>query len=232
MAETPPLDSRSSLTLQWRNAVALLVAAILLGGVGIAILLLVLRVPVAEARLLGLVTLGLAALFGSYAAYLFRAVARGEERLRRMGTAWQANRSLLGTIRRAVVTDVPPEESLSVARNLLLERRWGLSHVGRSLLGGLRAVRPAETGPVVVDVVPLAVGIRARRRAGRTVLTISVVPSSVYGWPPLSGWFGWSGMYTWIGVAQTLVDELAAALGQSTTATTKEPPTPPFLVPG
>jgi hypothetical protein len=231
MQEAPTLDLRSSLTLQWRNAVALLMAAILLGGLGIAILLLGLGAPEADARLLGLVPLGLAAPFGGYAAYLFRVVARGEERLQGMGTPWTANRSLLGTTRRSIVTDVPPDEALSMARNLLTEPRWGLIHVGKSLLGGLHAVRPAETGPVVMDVVPLAVGIRARRREGRTVLTLSVVPSSVYGWPPLTGWFVWSGGFTWIGVAQALVDDLASTLAQSTKATANETPTPPSIVP-
>ncbi len=219
MEDAAPRGSQSWLTVQWRNAGAVLVAAFFLGGIGIAILFLNLGSHPASWHLLALVPLAMAATSAGYAAYLFRVVAQGEERLQRMGGPWKVNRSLQGTTRRSIVTDFTPGASLSVAQALLSEPRMGLIHVGRGVFGGLRAVRPAETGLVMVDVFPLAIGIRARHREGRTVLTISVVPSSVYGWPLLTGWFAWSGAYTWIGDSQALAEDLTSTLAQSLKAT-------------
>ena len=222
MDDTPIRGSRASLTVQWRNAVALLVAAIFLGGLdvvlvtGIATHTFVLGRPgvLGDWVLLLLVTAGVAAGFAGYSASLFRQVTRGEAELRRRGDRWRIDRSLIGATRLWVVTDATPEVSLRLARALLSDRKLGLTHVGRGVTGGVRAIRPAETGPLVVSVMPLAVRIRARERRGRTVLTVSAVPSSVYGWPLLSGWVGWSASYTWVGVGQELVEYLATALVQ------------------
>ena len=202
------------LTLQWRNAMALMVAAILLAVLGTFMLVLG-GFPSDRWVLLGLLFGVPAGGFAGYSAYLFRLVGRGETRLRSMGKRSPVERSLTGTTVRTVLTSAPADASLRVARDVLSEPKLGLTHVGTGWHGSVRAIRPAETGLVVLDVVPLAVRIRARRSQGRTVLTVSVVPSSVYGWPATKGWFGWSAKYSWIEVARSFADYVAGALVQS-----------------
>ena len=211
MADGMPRGSRAWLTLQWRNALALLVAGILLGALDVA-LAFSHGLPRAGETALLLVILVMALGLVAGSAYLFREVTRGETRLRERGVPWQAERSLVGTTRRSLVTNASPETALSAARAALADPDLGLTHVGRDLLGGVRAIRPAESGVLVLYVRPLAVRIRARRQRGRTVLTLTVVPSSLYGWPVLYGWVGWSEVYTWIGVAEELANSLTNAL--------------------
>lgn len=214
MADGMPRGSRAWLTLQWRNALALLVAGILLGGLDVALTFSQGLPRGGETPLLVVILVIAVGLVGG-SAYLFREVARGESRLRERGVPWQAERSLVGTTRRSLVTHAAPETALSAARAALADPDLGLTHVGRDLLGGVRAIRPAESGVLVLYVRPLAVRIRARRQRDRTVVTVTVVPSSLYGWPVLYGWVGWSEVYTWIGVAEELADALTKALTQS-----------------
>ncbi len=214
MADGMPRGSRAWLTLQWRNALALLVAGILLGGLDVA-LTFSQGLPRGGETVLLVVILVIAVGLVGGSAYLFREVTRGESRLRERGVPWQAERSLVGTTRRSLVTHAPPETALSAARAALADPDLGLTHVGRDLLGGVRAIRPAESGVLVLYVRPLAVRIRARRQRDRTVVTVTVVPSSLYGWPVLYGWVGWSEVYTWIGVAEELADALTNALTRS-----------------
>ena len=213
MAEGLARGSRAWLTLQWRNAMALLVAAVFLGGVG-SIILLVAQVPLAEGGLLGVFIVTIAATFAAYSAYLLNVVAKGEAQLRQVGSPWRADRNIAGTTRRFLLTDATPERSLVVAGDVLSQPRFGLTRVGKSLFGGICAIRPAETGPIVVSVVPLAIRVVARKHRAQTRISVSIVQSSIYGWPVLSGWMGWSAQYTWIQVAQDLATELVSALAE------------------
>ncbi|HTP54867.1 MAG TPA: hypothetical protein VML94_07945 [Thermoplasmata archaeon] len=168
--------------------------------------------PAGRGSLVSLLVIGISAIFAASGAYLLNTVSRGEARLRERGVPWRAERSLLGKTTRSLVTHVPPESALAAALDVLAQPSLGLIRVGNDPFGGVHAIRPAETGPIWISVVPLAIRVRARRRQDQTEISISIVQSSLYGWPALSGWVGWSSAYTWIEVAQDLADEIANSL--------------------
>lgn len=205
MDEPYPRDSVAGLTLRWRNGLAFAASAISLGAFEVLFLLLG-QLPGYGRWLIGSLLGGSALVCGTLALHFLLGVRREEARLETVGTPRRADRSLFGTIRRSFNTWATPAVALAAAYTVLSDPELGLIRVGPDPLGGVKAIRPAETGLIVINELPLAVWVRARARDGRTEVTVSVVQSSVYGWPALEGWFAWSATSTWIGTAQTLAD--------------------------
>ncbi len=205
---------------------ALAVAAVgvsLLGG----LLLTVFRPLSAAFLITASVVLGFAVVAAVAAAYLFRVVSRGEQELHRQGVSVPVNRSLTGSVERAFRTSADPDSALDAAFRILQDPRWELIHVRRGRWSGVTAIRPAEAGLVIVYVVPLAIRVRAKRRPDGTIVSVTVVQSSVRGWPPLTGWIVWSSMRSWVGLSQEIADTLSAQLARQLNGSPSSPPRAP-----
>ncbi len=207
MERQPPLDTRASLKVRWRNSLTFAWGGVLLVALGTAIELFPGTGPL---PLSGAIMIVPGLLFLGAAVYLGRSVVQDERRLRQAGLPWKVDRSLLGSERRTLDFDVSRERVVTAAVDVLWDPSLGLDQI-RPTRSGARALMPGDReGPLGLLLVryPLTVNLTVHAHGAGSRLRLSITPAMVW-----TAWLTIQSSTNWVAAGQELADYLAARIG-------------------